>query len=269
MQYRDTHPPLEEIEFLARSPHRVRVLDAVARRAQSRADLLAMTDVSQSTMGRTLRAFEDRGWIRRDGRHYEATQAGAFVATGMRDLVDRLETELTLRDICRWLPPPESGFTMELCADATVTVADAEDPYRPITRFRSLLGKTERLRFAGFDLALLEPSRDDLTNNILEGMRTEIIDPPHVVQHIRSNYPEQFEAVLESGNLTLRVHDDLPPYGLGLFDDRVVISGYDSESGTVRALVDTDAPAAREWAESTYLDYRRTIPTVAIEPGVR
>lgn len=260
-----TSTPLDDIEFLARSNHRVTVLSALARRPQSRADLRAMTGVSQSTIGRTLRAFEDRRWIRRDGRHYEATQLGAFVAAGMRELIDRLETERSLRDIWQWLPNETSGFTLEMVSDAVVTVAEADDPYRPVNRFTSLLQETDRLRFVRFDLALLEPCKDELCQRILDGMDTEIIDPPSVVTHIRSTYPEQFAAALESGNLTVRVHDDLPHYGIGIFDERIAVTGYDPTSGTVTVLIDTDAPEAREWAESVYTAYRREIPTLALE----
>lgn len=262
-----TSAPLDDIEFLSRSGHRVIALAALARRPQSRADLLAMTGVSQATIGRTLRAFEDRRWIVRNGQHYEATQLGAFVAAGMRELIDRVETEQTLRDVWQWLPGEASGFTIGMFADADVSVAGAEDPYRPVNRFTSLLRETDRLRFVGFDLALLEPCRDELCRRLLDGMHAEIIDPPNVVRHIRSTYPEQFAEALESGNLTLRIHDDLPPYGVGIFDDRVAIVGYDPNSGTVAVSIDTDAPAAREWAESVFEHYRRKRPTIAIEEG--
>ena len=262
---RTTSTPLDDIEFLARSDHRVTALAALARRPQSRADLRAMTGVSQSTIGRILRAFEDRHWIRRDGQYYEATKLGTFVAEGIRELIDRLETEQSLRDIWQWLPSETSGFTIEMIAEAVVTVAKADDPYRPVNRFRSLLRETDKFQFVGFDLALLEPCKDELCQRIIDGMQTEIIDPPSVVNHIRSAYPKQFAAALESGNLTLRIHDDLPPYGVGIFDDRVAITGYDPASGTVKILIDTDAPEAREWAESIYRAYRREIPTLALE----
>lgn len=262
---RNTSLPLDDIEYLARSEHRVTALTALARRPQSRADLLAMTGVSQSTIGRTLRAFEDRRWICRNGRHYEATQLGAFVAEGMGELIDRVETEQTLRDIWQWLPTETSGFSVEMWSDAVITTAESDNPYRPVNRFLSLLRETDRFRFVGFDLALLEPCMEDLCQRIIDGMETEIIDPPNVVEYIRSTYPERSTEALESGNLTLRVHDDLPPYGVGIFDDRVAISGYDPDSGTVRVLIDTDASKAREWAESTYRSYRRENPTVALE----
>lgn len=267
MKFRNSNSPLDDIEFLARSDHRVIALAALARRPQSRADLLTITGVSQSTMGRTLRTFEDRNWIRRDGQHYEATQLGTFVAEGMRELIDRLETEQSLRDIWQWLPSEASGFTIEMLADAIVTVAEANDPYGPVNRFLSLLQGTNRFRIVGFDLALLEPCKDELCQQIIDGMHTEIIDPPSVVNHIRATYPEQFAEALESGNLTVRLHDDLPPYGVGLFDDRIAITGYDPTNGTLTVLIDTDAPEAREWAETLYTSYERELPTLALEPA--
>ncbi|WP_265110115.1 helix-turn-helix transcriptional regulator [Halosolutus halophilus] len=263
-----TNSPIDDVEFLARSDHRVTALAALARRPQSRADLRAMTGVSQSTIGRTLRAFEDRCWITREGRHYEATQLGAFVAAGMQELLDRLETEQTLRDVWQLLPDEADGFTIEMVSDAVVTVAAADDPYRPVNRFTSLLRETDRFRVVGFDVALLEPCRDELCQRIVAGMHAEIIASPSVANYIRSTDPEQFASALENGNLTVRLRDDLPPYGVGIFDDRVAISGTDPTSGTVQTLIDTDDPAAREWAESTYESYRREIPTLSLETPV-
>ncbi|QLK25908.1 MarR family transcriptional regulator [Natrinema zhouii] len=252
-----TSSPLDEIEFLARSDHRVTALEALAARPQSRSDLRELTGVSRSTVGRTLREFEDRRWIRREGHQYEATQLGGFVASGMRELIDRLETEQKLRDVWQWLPIEASGFSIEMGADAVVTVARTDDPYRPVNRFVSLLRETDQFRFVGFDLALLEPCKDELARQIVNGMETEIIDPPRVARHILSTYPEHCSGPRESGNLAVRLHDELPPYGIALFDHRIGISGHSPDSGTVRVLIDTDAPETREWAESTYESYRR------------
>lgn len=99
-------------------------------------------------------------------------------------------------------------------------------------------------------------------------MHTEIIDPPSVARYILSTHPEHCSEPLESGNLTVRLHDDLPPYGVCLFDDRIGISSYSPDSGTVRALIDTDALEAREWAESTYKSYQREARPLSLEPAV-
>ena len=263
-----TSTPLDDVEFLARSEHRVTVLDALAERPRSRASLRAETGASSSTIGRTLRAFEERNWIRRVGGQYEVTQLGAFVATGMRDLIDRLETERKLRDVWQWLPNEASGFTVGMATDAVVTVAEADAPYRPVNRFASLLRGTDRFRFVGFDVALLEPCKDELRRRIVDGMDTRIIDPPSVARYILSTYGEHCSTTLESGNLTVRIHDDLPPYGVSLFDDRIAVSCYDQDSGMVRVLIDTDSPETREWAESTFEAYRREARSLRLEPTV-
>lgn len=267
MNARRAPSPLDDIEYLARSDHRVTALAALARRPQSRADLLAMTGISQSTIGRTLREFEDRGWVVRDGGHYEATQLGAYIASGMRGLIDHVETEQLLRDIWHLLPDGSSGFTVEMCAEAAVTVADADNPYRPLTRFISMLGESAGFRFAGFDVAVLELCKDELCRRIIDGMQAEIIAPPSVVNYIRSTYPERFGEALRSGNLTVRLHDALPHYGVGILDERVAINGYDPDSGTVKVLLETDTPDALEWAESLYQSFRREVPTVALQPN--
>ena len=257
--------PLDDVEFLARSEHRVTVLAALASRPRSRADLLETTGASASTIGRTLREFEERRWLSRDGHQFAATQLGAFVAAGMQELIERIETEQKLRDVWQWLPTEASGFTIEIGSGAVVTDAEADDPYAPVNRFVSLLRRTDRFRFAGYDVALLEPCKDELSRRIIDGMHTEIIDPPSVSRYILSTYREHCSEPLESGNLLVRLHDDLPSYGLGLFDDRIAVSGYDPDSGTVQVLLDTDAPRAREWAESTYESYRREARPLTLE----
>jgi len=247
---------LQDVEFLARSPYRVDALAALSEGPRSRAELRELTDASASTVGRLLCEFEKRRWIRRNGHRYEATQLGRFVAGGMAELIDRIETERALRDVWGLLGARRDGLRIEMVSDAEVTVAVAEDPYAPVNRFVSLLGGTDRFRFVGFDLALVEPCRDELRGLILAGMEAEIIDPPNAARYVASTYREHCAEPLESGNLTIRVHDDLPTYGLALFDDRVGISGYDPESGSVRVMIDTDSVQVRRWAETTYADYR-------------
>jgi len=256
---------IDDIAYLVRSEHRVSTLVALTEHPLSRSELRELTGVSSSTMRRTLGEFEDRHWIRRIGYQYEATQLGAFVASAMVELIDRFETERKLRDVWHWLPGEETGFTIETCSDAVVTVAEADDPYRPVNRFASLLRETDRFRFVGLDVALLEPCKDELRQRIIDGMHAEIIDSPSSARCVLSTYPEHCSEPLESGNLTVRLHDDLPPYGVSIFDDRIAISGYDSDSGTVPVLFDTDDPAAREWAEKTFEFYRRGARPLVLE----
>jgi len=265
MKRHNTEAPIDDIAYLARSEHRGPTLMALTVRPRSRSELWEMAGVSESTIRRTLSEFEDRDWVYRDGYQYEATQLGAFIASAMADLIDRMETERKLRDVWRLLPDEETGFTIEMCSDATVTVADPEDPSGPITRFCSLIEGTEQLRFTGLDVAMLESCKTELCERIVDGMETELINPPRVASYIRSNCPDLFSEALESGNLDVRLHDELPPFGISIFDNRIAITGYDREGVMVRVLVDTDDPDAREWAESTFTSHRRKTPILPIE----
>lgn len=255
---------IDDIAYLTRSDHRAPTLVALAVRPRSRSELWEMAGVSESTIRRTLREFEDRGWIQRDGYQYETTELGEYIATAVAELIDRFETERQLRGVWEWLPDANSGFTLEMCTDATITVADADNPYRPVTRFVQLLKDTAHAKFISLDVAMLEPCREEFCHQIIDGMETEVITRPRVVNYIRSSYPEMFTEALDSGNLTVRLHDDLPPYGVCLFDERIVICGYDIDNVSVRVLIDTETAVAREWAESIYTTYRRETPTVGL-----
>ena len=248
---------IEDIAFLTRSEHRVTALVALAEGPLTRDDLRDATGVSSSTISRTLRDFEKRHWVRRDGHRYDATKLGTFVAAKMDELIDHIETASKLRDVWQSLPMEVNDLHVEMVTDAVVTVAEATHPYRPVNRFVSLIQGTDKFRFVGFDLALFEPCHQEVFQHIIDGMETEVIDPPNVARYIRETYPERLSKALASGNLTVNVHDDLPDYGLCLFDDRVGICGHSPESGTVQVLIDTDAPDVREWAEETYETYRR------------
>ncbi|WP_312911744.1 helix-turn-helix transcriptional regulator [Natronosalvus caseinilyticus] len=263
-----TGSPIDDISYLARSEHRAPTLIALTVRPRSRSELWEMTGVSSSTIRRTLSEFEERNWIRRNGYQYEASPLGTFIASAVAELIERVEIERNLRDVWQWLPGEESGFTIEMCSDAVVTVAEADNPYGPINRFRELIGETDQFRFVGSDLALIEPCRDEFCQRVIDGMQAEIIDPPSVAEYIRSTYPELSSKTLASGNLTIWLHDDLPPYGICIFDHRIAICGHDPDSVTVRVLVDTDSHEAREWAESKYTYYRRQTPTIPLETVV-
>lgn len=250
----DTGLPLDEIEFLARSEHRVAVLCALTERPHSRADLRAVTGASSSTIGRMIGEFEDRCWVERVEHRYETTSLGAFVAEGTMALLERMETERTLREVWRWLPVEEIGFDIELFADAVVRIPEFGSPYRTVGRFAELVERTETIR--AFTTTTVSTDMDVLFRNVIDGMEAELMWPADLTETVLASHPERISAAIESGNLTILTNDDLP-CACALFDDRVGLAGYDRETGIMRATVDTDAAEARRWAEELYESYRR------------
>jgi predicted transcriptional regulator len=248
--------PIGDVAYLSRSEHRVPTLAALTESPRSRAELCELTDVSSSTMRRTLDQFEDRIWVRKDGRQYAATRLGETVAAGVEELLVRVETERRLRDVWHWLPDEFGDLSVDTWSELTITTADPDLPYHPVNRFESLLRETTTVRFLRPEVALMDPCFDTLYRRLDDGVDVTLIDRPTCHAYFISTYPERCSEMLKRDNFTVLEHDDLPPYGTGLLDDRVAISCYERERGTVNAVIDTDSPAVREWAESLYERYR-------------
>lgn len=247
--------PIHDIAYLARSEHRVPALLALSERPRSRSELCELTGVSSSTIRRTLTEFGERTWVRKQGYKYEATRLGAAVASWMDDLIGRVETERKLRNIWHWLPDEVVDCTIDGQSEMTVTLAEPDAPYRPVNRFESLLEQTSELRFLRPEVALMEPCLDHLFHRIQDGIEVTLIDRPSCHAYFFSRYPERSAEMLEQDNFTVLEHDNPPSHGIGLLEDRTTISCYEEGSGTVQALLDTDVPAIREWAESTYASF--------------
>ena len=255
MNPRTTDTPLDDIAYLARSEHRVPTLVALTERPRSRSELCELTGVSSSTIRRTVGEFEDRIWVRKKGYQYVATRLGEAIASGMEDLLERVEIERKLRDVWHWIPDEVSEFPIETWSSMNVTVAEPDSPYRPVNRFKAILRKTDTLRFLRPEVALMEPCMDILLQLIDQEADITLVDRPNCHTYFLSTYPERSKEMLKQDNFTVLEHDDLPSYGTGLLDDRVTISYYEQDGGTVQAVIDTDEPAVREWAQSLYDAY--------------
>ncbi|WP_435358905.1 helix-turn-helix transcriptional regulator [Haloarchaeobius sp. DFWS5] len=249
---------IQAIEFLARSEHRVAVLEVLSERRHDRRDLRAATGASDPTIGRIVRDFEDRSWLVRDGRHYELTPLGEFVTDRFLELREGMRTGETLRDVWRWLPREMDGFSVDYFEDAVVSYPGPNYPYRPVERVTYLLESTDSIRGLGTTI-YKSGNLEVFCQRVIEGMQMEYIYSLPVLRAIIDWNPELTARALECDNCTVFLHDDLPDddrCGLNIMDDYIGICGHDPETAQLEAVVDTASPEAREWAESVYAEYR-------------
>lgn len=244
-------------EVLRRRP----VLDALRGGSLDRADLEAALDVSRATSHRITRNLLDLGLIQRVDGRFELTAVGRTLVDAADEFVGLTAAGIHLAPAVDALahrnevpPVPLSAF-----ADATITTPSVGDPHAPTVRFLELLAESESLR--GFDTWSVVPTyMAEFQQAIMDGTETELIDPVDVVEAVMADYPERCVEVCVSGNLTIRLHDDLP-FGLAIFDDHVGVcvrqdGAGRNETGGLTAFVDSDDPAVRTWAEAVFDEYR-------------
>ncbi|RJT02675.1 winged helix-turn-helix domain-containing protein [Halococcus sp. IIIV-5B] len=239
------------IDLVRRAP----VLDALrSTGGMDRRELERHLGVSKSTVHRFTRALRDEDLVERSAGEFVLTPLGEVSAETLAEFETTIETAWAVAPVLEAAAAHDVQFDVAAFANATVTTAEPGNPYRPVSRFMSLVNETETLR--GLDPASINPLHlDEIYERIVDGMRTDAVFPPEVVEELLRTNPERAEHAFASGNLALRVHDDLP-FGLTLCDDRVGVGVYGDETGLLRTYVDTDAPAAREWAEAVYTSYR-------------
>ena len=236
-----------EIEVVKRAP----MIAALREGAMDRRDLEQRLDVSKSTVHRNTTSLAEWGLVERSAGNYGLTEFGEAVA----DVVATFEADM--RTIVRLTPLFEaiSGVhpRCPVEADARVTTSESGDPFGPLARFVSLVRETETLRM--FDSYAVAPTyMDEIHGRVLDGLRTEVIERPEVALDVVENYPRKCVELCASEFLTMQLHEALP-FGLVIFDSRIGVGIRDSESGTPRAFVDTDAPEGRTWAETLFESY--------------
>jgi len=246
-----------ETDELVRVLRHRHVFAELREEALERRQLEDRLDVSRATSHRYVRTLEELGLAERTDGRFVLTDLGADVAAAVVTFETEVGTRLRLApmmDVLRGVTPSVDVAAFE---NASVTKVEHGDPYAPLTRFVSLVQGTETLR--GINTCRIAPTyMGEFQGRILDGMQTELNDTPVVLADVMEHYPEKCVQVCVSGNLTLWIHADRGalPFGLVLFDDRVGIGLFDGTKGTLEAFIDTDEPAAVEWASAVYDRYR-------------
>lgn len=230
------------------------ILEELLKGPLDRREIERRVDVSRTTSHRMTRWLDERNLIEKSEGEFSLTGQGEIVAEETLRYERNIQSGRRLAPLLEVICDHHKEFVIEPFADATVTTAEPDDPYRPIERFVSLFRETDTFR--GFNTTQMAPlSVEEFHQRIRDEMETELIYLPDVIEKLCSTAPERASEAFESDHLTLRTRDALP-YGLAIFDNRVGIGGYDKETGQLRVFVDTDAAIAREWAESVYASFR-------------
>lgn len=249
---------VETLEFVARSPSRVRILERLdAEGAASRETLSAEVDVVRTTLSRSLSALVDRGLIRERGQRYEITAAGSLVADGVAAALERTEAAIRLRPVLERLDGEWLAVDPERLTDATVVEATTANPYAPVHRHAATLADADRVRaiLPATGVEPLETSREA----IADGAVFELLLAESVAESVRADraLADAFAAILEEPSASVAVVDEAVPFYLGVVDGTVQLGVHD-DGGLPTALLESTDDRIREWAIGRFETLRRT-----------
>lgn len=266
LPFEDIRSSLEEIEFLARSPNRIRVLDALIAEPMERHAIEDETGVSRATLARILNAFEKRGWATRTGRQYEATPVGEYVAREFTDLLTRFEPVPELNEVAQWFPEEGFDFDLGCLAGAEIIRPAKSDALAPTTHITHRLRTADRVQVLSY--SHLPDVMGECWRRTVDGtLELESIVDRGVLDRIGTDprMVDHAQEMAESGRAEFFWYEGTIPFTVFLVDDTVLLCLSGGE-GAPHAVIETTDETVRSWAESTIDAYRREAER--LDPGL-
>lgn len=245
--------PIDDVAFLARSPNRVRALEALSERPLTRSELMSEVDVSKSTASRVLADLLRRGWITESNGEHQTTVVGELVAADFSRLETTMAAAARLGPVAKWLPE-DLGFDLRRLADAFVLDPDRYDPVAQIERWMEITRKADQvwLVTSTISRSLAELFRDE----VADGMEYRGVLSTGVVEKCRERRAIRRPtlALLEAGSELYEFSGDMP-HVLGCFDELAVFVGLD-DAGATRLAFESSDDEVRTWALQEFDRYR-------------
>ena len=248
--------PLDDVEYLARSPNRVDLLEAIGADSYTRGELRELTDITQPTLGRILDGFERRGWIRKSGKSYRLSRLGRVLADEFGQLLDTVETVQQLAELEARLPTDQMDFDFRLFREATITTPRHPDVFAHLRRAEELVSSAAHTTWLTGNMYLDSiPKQREL---LLERNQVQEVVISKTALDVALARPEtvtMIRELLESGRMTIYRFEGTVSLSVGLADETAIMVPYDDNTVPC-ALIDTENDVIRDWVSKMIHEYR-------------
>lgn len=248
--------PIDDVAFLARSETRVSILRTLEERPHERRDLADATGTPRSTLGRTLRELEERGWIEQNGRLYDTTTAGTLIVEQFVPLLDTVTVAQLLGDAIELLPRAETNLNVEDFADAQFVTPTEMDPIAPFNHGIEQLQEATQFR------CVARTAPPQYVAAIHEGVMMErftaecVLDDSYLKALGDDQESTERWREIAEGSSTVREYDESIGFVLLVLDE-IVHLFLCNENGETQGLLESTSPPVLSWANDTvdrYLD---------------
>lgn len=249
---------MEFDDLLETAVDRRSVLAALADEPHHRRELQERLDLSKTTCHRIVRSFDEKGLVRRTDGGYELTLLGRTVAERVAEFEGDLRTAYRVRPLLDLFESSETAFDPELFADADVNWVVERDESFTIDRGVELVEDRDVVRVLDWTPVpklYVEKIFRILAEN---GTDVESVYPKAEVRTRLETFPDLHEELAESAaRPRYWVYDDVPPWGMTIYDDSLVqLRAYDQQSGAYVLDATTDDPGAVDRAMDVFSEYR-------------
>ncbi|WP_135303153.1 helix-turn-helix transcriptional regulator [Haloarcula amylovorans] len=248
-------------QFLADSPDRLALLEHLRETPGSPRDLADDLEQSRRSVQRNLAAFADRGWVEKRDGDYRLTTTGLLVTRRHREYVDALAA-IGDNDALYAHLPVDAAPEPSLLADATLVVAEPDQPQAPVSHYVSTVESADTSHVRMISPVLSRLFHDAHAELVLAGIETELVLDGPTINRAREKNPAEFATVVSVPPFTLYHSPDPISFGLTLTDDRVLLLAYD-ESGQLHACADGTDPELYAWATDCFERHRERSESVS------
>lgn len=254
-----------DYEELGKVCRHLPVLEAVedSDDAPRQSDIRDELGQSKATIHRKVSWLQENGLLEDgEGGGYGLTEYGEYVTDELSSCGERLEKAGEYSEFLELVD--SSGISIEDLGDARVTRATEDNPFLPEVRLAEIVEGTSSCRVATNAVA---PRAFAVgRNQVRDGeMQLEIVLDEATVEsmEVPEWYGDGFREDLESGNLRLYIHPDVP-YRLGVIDS-VFVAGSDDENGVPAAILESQEPEAVEWGNQRFEEFKTEADEVSVD----
>jgi hypothetical protein len=218
------------------------------------------TGPSDSTIRRSLRTFEERGWLTRTPDNLlEATETGRRVAETFQWLVDTTEQILGADAFLRRLGARSADLPFTALDDAELVVATPENPHAPLsaaidhTGLRDAMAGDETIDHIKTVCPVFSPAMFDVFGQVVDlGTNIEIVFDAEVRKELsRKRNLHYLAGSVAAPNLDVRFLSETLTYGVGIYDDTGMAVAYTDREGH-EAGIATQSDTLLEWIDDQF-----------------
>lgn len=230
---------------------RADVLEACRDGPVGRPEIAERAGCSRSTAYRATGTLSERGLIDRANGGYRLTGAGRATLDHLRRFLGQLDGTDQIRPLYDYVEDPAFVRRAHLFADAELVTQEAERPYHIENRVKAVIEGTQD-RMIGMTAGLGSPAlADAMFERIGDGVEVDWILPADVYGQFNDAYGDLSAASVEGGQTAVHVNDDVP-VDLAVYDETLVVIGFDRERGVLGVVAIAEEPAAVAWAREAF-----------------